>query len=350
MEPLDFDPTPDRLVDERGHVRFGVFNAPLPDVDVAESRFGWLGLPAPRIVRDLRLKQWQHFVLVTPELLVTLAVVDAGYLRTGWVQVVERERRFEHARKGPRLDARVARALWDDTTHLRARGFEIAIANHLSAGEHRLRLAVDAGDAGPAVAGELVAHHDLARVAPLVVSLPVGTGRAMYSHKVPLPVSGELRVGERRYAIDPTESSLILDIHKAHYPRRTWWKWATFAGRDARGRHVGLNLTENMASAVTPRSENALWVDGRCVRLSHPTFTFDRGRIRDPWRLTTHHGEVDLSFRPAGGRAERLDLGLVRSHFDQLYGTFHGAVTLGDGTRVEVEGLRGVCEDHDARW
>lgn len=351
MAALDFEPTPDRLVDARGQVRFGVYKTPLRDVDVDASRFSTYGVPAPSVVRALRLKQWQHFVLVTPELLLTFAVVDAAYLRTGWAQVVEADgRRFEHARKGPRLDAKVARALWDDTTHLRTRGFCLDIRNHLALGEHRITLHAAASDAGPALDVELLAEHDLGRVEPLVVSLPLGPQRTMYSHKVPLPVRGEVVVGGRRYPIGGDDAALILDIHKAHYPRHTWWKWATFAGRDASGRRVGLNLTQNVASAGSALSEDAVWIDGRCSRLSPVAFAFDRGRIHDPWRLTTRDGEVDLRFDPVGGRAERLHLGLVRSQFDQLYGTFTGTVALPGGERVEVDGVRGVCEDHDALW
>lgn len=116
------------------------------------------------------------------------------------------------------------------------------------------------------------------------------------------------------------------------------------------GRRIGLNLTENVGSAATEGSENVVWLDGRCVRVSPVRYGFDRARIREPWKITTRDGEVDLEFRPTGGRDERLNLGLVRSRFDKLYGTFHGVLALPGGERVEVDGLRGVCEDHDAVW
>ncbi len=351
MASLTFDNTPETLVDPAGRVRYGVWREPLREVDAARARFEVRGLPAPRLLRRLRTKQWQHFVLVTPELLATVAVVDVGYLGVAWLQVVVAgERPFEHQRKGPHLDLHVARSLWDERTHVHARGLAIDVHNHLSEGAHHLSFDV-AGSrrAGPAVRGQLRAHHDLTEIQPLVVSLPVGKGRTMYSHKVPLPVEGHLTVGRRRVEVGGPDAFLILDIHKAHYPRRTWWSWATLAGRDTLGRLIGLNLTANVVEGDPHYSENALWIDGRCQRASRPAFSHPGG-TRAPWRLTTEAGEVALDFYPEGGRGEDLNLGLLQSRFDQPHGRFHGSITAADGEIIEVDGMRGVCEEHLAVW
>ncbi|TNF38310.1 MAG: DUF2804 domain-containing protein [Deltaproteobacteria bacterium] len=352
MTKLDFDRAPDTLVDPAGHVRYGVWREPLREVDADRARFRVRGLPAPRLLRKLRTKEWQHFLLVTPDLLATLAIVDLAYLKVAWLQVArDGADAFEHERKAPRLRLSVARSLWDERTRVHARGFDVDVHNHLRAGEHHLTLDVAASKrVGPAVRGELRARHDLTEIEPLVVSLPVGPGRTMYSHKVPLPVEGYLQIGESRVDIGGPDAFLILDIHKAHYPRRTFWRWATFAGRDRRGRAIGLNLTDNVVLDPDRWSENALWVDGRCERLSRPIFQHPPDDTRAPWRLTTEGGEVALDFHPEGGRGEDLNLGLVRSRFDQPRGRFRGTVTTAAGETVEIDGLRGVCEDHLAVW
>ncbi|MBW2255930.1 MAG: hypothetical protein JRI25_15210, partial [Deltaproteobacteria bacterium] len=58
---------PERLVDDQGAVRFGMFNAPIRDVDL--GRFKVAGLP--RSLAWLRLKQWQHFCIVHPSMALT---------------------------------------------------------------------------------------------------------------------------------------------------------------------------------------------------------------------------------------------------------------------------------------
>lgn len=345
------EPAPRSLVDGGGRLRYGVWRAPLADVDLDRVRLRGAGIGLPLAVTRFRLKQWQHFCVVLPDLLLTFAVVDTRYLGLSWCHVAALDggAAFEHRRMGPRLRTRVARALWRDRTTTDARGFRIEIDNLLDEGHHRARIDIAAAGDRPAVSADLRCLHDLAATEPLVVCLPLEGGRGMYSHKVPLPVEGTVRVGDRNYTAEPGEAFAILDVHKAHYPRHTWWNWATMAGRDVEGRAVGLNLTRNVCLDEDELNENAVWLDGRITRLAPARFAFQRGDPLEPWHLTTTDGRVDVEFQPLGMRSENVRLGLVRSVFKQPFGRFRGRIRL-DGETVEVDGPLGVCEDHDALW
>lgn len=348
---IELQATPRRMVDDHGQVRYGVFDAPFRELNLADAQLRWHGVTLPRPAVRLRLKQWQHFGLVLPEVFVGLAVVNAGFLRTSWCHVVDRVagQQFEHKRMSPFLDVRVAHALWDDRTHVHARGYRADVHNHLVAGEHRLELQVAPARGKPEVQASLRFLHDLEKNRPMVVVLPVGPNQGMYSHKVALPMTGTLRVGDRLHRAEPESSFAILDIHKAHYPRHTWWRWATFAGRDEQGRAVALNLTQNVNADDTRLNENGIWVDGQLEHLGPARFDFDRGDVLAPWRLSTEDGAVDITFHPEGERSENLRLGVIRSVFHQPYGTFSGELRHG-GQTVHVERMYGVCEDHDALW
>ena len=343
---------PDGLVDPAGQLTYGVWNAPLPDVDLDAARPRAGGLALPAAAGRLRLKQWQHVCVCLPDLLLTFAIVDTGYLRLSWCHVAPLDgggEAFEHRRMGPHLRAQIARALWQDRCALRARGYRLEIANLLSTGGHRVGLEVEPAGPQPAVSADLWIPHDLAAVPPLVVCLPLGGNRGMYSHKVPLPVTGRLVVDGVEREIGGDDAFAILDIHKAHYPRHTWWNWATLAGRDREGRAVGVNLTRNVCRDEERLNENALWLDGRLIRLAPARFAFQRHRPLEPWHLSTTDGAVDLEFVPQGERCERVRLGVVRSVFHQPFGRFRGRIQAG-GERVEIDGPAGVCEDHDAVW
>jgi hypothetical protein len=351
----------DSPVDDQGNVQFGVHTKPFRHINLDQARLRWLGRPRGRQWAEFRLKEWQHYGLILPEMMVGFAVVDAKFLATSWCHVVERTYdvsdhgagsfgdHFEHARQGPFLKRNISRELWDDSTFLQASGYEIRVQNHLDRGEHRIYLDIEAGKAGPAVRGDLRCIHDLEVITPLVAVLPVGENRALYTHKVALPIEGTLEVGDRSLSLDPDVCVALLDIHKAHYPHHTWWNWATFAGRDGQGRWVALNLTRNMIRADERWNENALWVDGRLIRLPAARFDFDKRRVLEPWRLHTTDAAVDLTFRPAGQRSQRLNLGILKSSFNQPYGVFSGTVRCGEET-LAIEDMVGVCEDHDARW
>lgn len=348
---LEFDPTPETLTDHAGKLRLGVFCEPLRDVDIADARLSWRGLPLPGPARRFRLKEWQHFAFIHPEALVTIAVVDAKFLRTSWCQFADLAtgQRWEHARKGPAANIRLARSLWDDGTHFRAAGYRVEIDNLLTRGRHVARLDVAPKGDLPGIHGTLTCLHDPEQIKPLVVSLPLGRGRAMYSHKVALPVEGTIIVAGRTIDFDRENCFAILDIHKAYYPRHTFWRWATFATRDAAGRLIALNLTRNLIADDQRFNENALWVDGVPIRLGPAAFEIDPQDPNKPWRVGTADRTVELTFRPQGHRREDLRLGVVRSVFQQCFGTFHGTARYGDEV-IEIDGAVGVAEDHDSVW
>jgi len=331
---------PECLVDEHGAIRFGMYDAPIRDVDL--DRFKVAGLP--RSLSWLRLKQWQHLCIVHPRMALTFAVVDAAFTRAVWVRFIDREtgESFEHHHQGAMLKMGVSRSLWNEHTWTRKRGLEVDVHNHLDQGRHVI--AIDATGGPGVVKAKLECLHDLGAIQPLVVALPVGDGRAMYSHKVPLPVRGTITAGEKTYTLDAEECFAILDVHKAHYPRRTWWKWATFAGKDAKGRRIGLNLTRNVV-IDDALNENAVWIDGKLHPLGTARFDLDG----EDWSMGTEDGAVALTFDAQGERREDLNLGLVVSRFRQRFGTYTGTVRVSEEV-IEIDGLYGVSEDHHAVW
>lgn len=351
--PLSPSPPP-HLLDADGTPLLGAWRYPLADVDLEDAsvptgRLGKLRLP-PTLGR-LRLKQWQHFALVNPRLVLTFAVVDVGYLRTSWCQVFDRVRgtRVEHERRLLRGDVRVARSLWDDETHFRAPGYRVEIRNQLQAKRHVATLEADAHSGQPALRAHIHMSHDPRRDEPLVVSLPVGRGRVMYSHKAVIPAEGTVRVGPETYALSAADTHAIVDVHKAHYPHHTWWRWATFATRLPDGRSLGLNLTHNLVEDADIYNENVVWLDGRAHRLPGALFEFDPSAAEEPWHVGTRDSAVVLTFRPRGRRSEDLTAGPIRSRFKQLYGVFDGTIQL-PHERLDVRGAAGLAEDHDSLW
>lgn len=341
---------PASLLDDAGLLRFGAWRAPVPDVDLDRAVLRYGSLTTPRAWARFRLKEWQHFVVIHPQVALTFAVVDTRFLQTTWVHVVDREAgtHFEHARQGPALGARVARSLWDGRTSVSRPSYRVDVHSHLDASEHRIELDVAATGPRPAVRGHLRCLHDPDELDALVVLLPVGRDRGMYSHKVPLPVEGDLTVGGRTYTLDADTCTAILDEHKAHYPHHTWWNWATGAGRDSAGRRVAFNLTHNVNTREDEVNENAVWIDGVVHGLG-PARMEHADDVLRPWHVRTTDGAVDLRFTPDGERAQRIALGIVKSAFHQPFGTFTGTIRVDDEV-VEVTEAWGVCEDHDARW
>ena len=346
MSELLFEATPDRLVDE-GQLQLGIFRTPISEVNLDQARVPGSTAMGSRF----KLKEWQHWMVVSPELMLTMAIVDIGYLKLSWIQAVELDTGIRHEWSGqsPLVRCQLSRSLWDDRCHFLQRGQKLRFHNQLSEGRHQLQIQGAPTKALPEISGELEVLHDLSAIDPLVVCMPVGEQRAMYSHKVPLPVQGEIHLGHRTYRLSVSDSIAFSDIHKAHYPRHTWWDWACFAYHAEDGRMIGLNLTHGMAQDPDRFTENAVWLDGRPQRLGPARFERNRGDLMQPWRVTTECGRAELRFIPQGGRSEDLDAGLISSNFQQLYGRWSGTLRHGKET-LSFEGVMGLGEDHECHW
>lgn len=344
--------TPSRMVEDGKVTQWGLFQAPFRDIDLEGLEIRVKGMPVPRFLRRFRLKEWQHVAIAGRDVMMGVALVDAHYMGNSFCWVADRVTGtfVEHSREAPSTCVRTARTLWNDGCRFKSGRYEARIDNQLEQGRHRVHVEIAAAGARPGIEAEYELSEDLATFQPLECVLPVAPGRPLYTHKAACPVSGWIRVGEKRYDLDPARDAALLDVQKTYYPYKTFWKWATFAGRAADGRLVALNLCQNLITDDEAFNENVLWVAGRMSPLGAARFEMDPADTLRPWRITTTDGRVDLTFTPQGRRVGRINTGVLLSDYQQPYGTFAGIMVLDDGTRFEVQGFPGVVEDHKARF
>lgn len=338
-------PAPDRAVHADGTPEYGVFRSPLRRVNLEDVRFR-------RVLQRSRLKEWHHIALVHPEIYVSLAAVDLKYVTATWVFVHDRVSglSFEHERKLPGRRLNLPAELWDARWALDAgRGYKLEVRNHLNRGEHKLHIEVRRDGGRAEVQARLTLREDLNRIHPLVAVLPLGKNRPVYTHKVPCPIEGTLVVGNRSYTFSPDRDLALLDVHKAYYPRKTFWRWATFATIGGDGRIRGVNLTHNVIQSDDKYNENALW-DGDRLHLLGPARFEIPEDTRRPWRIRTLDDLAELEFRPLGERTEDTNLLIARSWYRQPVGLFSGVVRDGRGGEHRFEDVWGVAEDHRVTW
>lgn len=336
---------------EGGRVHYGWFRTPFTDLNLLDcDNWGWKG-NSPRVLRAFRLKEWQHFAVIQEEVYVSIALVDAKYLANAWVCVFDRKDRtkLEHSRVAPLKRIRLPNELWDGRYEFESAGFRIAVHNNLDCGTHRIQLDISQSGDLPAITGDIHLEQDLARVQPLISILPIGVNEPFYSHKAPCPVSGMMDVGGRHIDFDPTGDLALIDVHKAFYPRTTFWKWATFAGHDTSGEIIGVNLTRNVIDDEKEGNENGIW-HGSQLSLVGPA-RFDVPLEEDgTWRVWTLDERVDLTFDPVGMRSEHINYLLAESRYRQPFGYYRGHLVDDAGTRHEIDDMFGIAEDHYVVW
>jgi len=153
--------------------------------------------------------------------------------------------------------------------------------------------------------------------------IEVTTGPA-WTRKTPLRVTGEV-LGRR------IDAPGLLDESSGRHARRTAWRWSAGAGIAESGAQVVWNLVEGLRDGSP--SERTVWVDGAPHEVPHQPF---HGL----------DGVGDLRFTALAARAKRENYLLLKSDYEQPFGTFAGSLPVAGALRAGW----GVMERHEALW
>ena len=124
----------------------------------------------------------------------------------------------------------------------------------------------------------------------------------------------------------------IVDQSAGYHARHTSWWWSAGVGTLVSGEPVAWNLVEGVHDAAEA-SERTVWVAGE-------------PREVPPVRFDGLRGVGDLRFTAVATRARRESYLLIRSDYEQPFGTFAGSLP---GAGELREGW-GVMERHDVLW
>lgn len=342
--PANHAHAPEALVTE-GRFNLGMYRQPFGHVNPLDAQIG--PVPLPRFLKNLLLREWEHYALVSPRWFVSLAMFNSKRLGLAHVVAYDRERKSKilYERLPFPASVQIPADLWDSVARVNLSTLRIEAQHDLNHGRHRIEFACEGAATMPKVQGTFVCYEDLNTMEPLVVCLPLGKRGAMYSHKGIFPLEGELRVGSETFAFSRTDSFALPDIHKGFYPYVTKWHWATGGGHDDAGRLIGFNLTNNQVKDQKTYNENCLWIDGKAYLLPPVRFSMDSESLDRPWRVQDEEGRIDVTFQPETMREINRNFLILRSRYRGPYGAFSGRIVDTEGVATSVGHCFGLAED-----
>lgn len=339
--------TPSPLLDPRGRLtQVGWARAPLLDCNLEHVAF----YPQPlRFLQRFRVKRWDYYGVTTPDRFFSVTLADLGYAGQAFVYTVDFAAGQHHEEtltiplaRGitlPRNSTEGESVFDDGKTRLRFQALP---------GERRLSVA------WPNFAGKPLAAEIALRLAPehesTVVVIPIRGNRFYYNRKVNcLPAAGWLQIGDRRTEITPETCLGNLDWGRGVWEYRSFWVWASASGFLGDGRTVGLNLGFGFGD-TSAATENTLILDGRVHKLGQVDFTYDPRDFKQPWRMISPDGRLDLTFEPFLERVAAANLLVITSEVHQMFGRYRGTVIADGGEVIPIDGLVGFAEEHRAKW
>ncbi len=335
-------PPPDSLV-RNGTIHFGSFTGPFRVVNPLDAARPF-GLPLPRFMKNLRLKEWQAFQLGNRDYFMLAVIYNqkAGTLVQFIICDKKNRRMTKYEKKVPSWNASVPSSLGNTRARYISDRFRLDIHNRLDRGRIFIDVAIDADKKLPALYGHFEGFHEPGAARPLVVSLPFAKNRGMYSHKCLMPMRGVLVFGEERIEFARTDSFAIMDDHKGYYPYVLKYDWVTGAGFTAKGL-TGFNLTDNQVLDKERFNENCLWAGKELHPLPPVTFYRPNG-VNDDWTIRDEYGMVDLVFTPVFENPLKFNLVVVRTDYHGPFGYFSGSIRPSPGKSFSIKGFFGMGE------
>ncbi|WP_333608065.1 DUF2804 domain-containing protein [Arsukibacterium sp.] len=334
-----------QLIDAQGKVTFGVFEHGVSDInyldyDLRNAMNKRLGSWA----KHFKFNQFQFIGFSSPVLLIGIAIVDLKWLSQAFVYCYDIERRqFEQFTM---LQLLARGTTFNTQPHQGTVSFQkgrqrLSISATTTPGMRTLEVQLDRLTLNARI-------DESARYQPLALCTRAGYQGWVFTEKATaLLCQGQLCWQGRQYDLQQLKALACVDWTAGYMRRETFWNWGSLSCFLADGRRLGFNLAAGVNE--TGFTENALWLDGRLIKLDMIDFQFDRQQPSLPWHMTSNDGMVNLRFEPQGQRQEKINAGLIASNFTQHFGCYYGVIKLADEV-IQLQGEWGFCEDHYAKW
>ena len=338
-------PVKEKLINSAGQAEFGLFAEGVREINYLDYD---LRSPMDRKLgawsKRFKFNQFQFVALLSPKLIVGIAIVDLKLVSNAFVYLYR-----------------------PDDGHFEEFSFMQPLAKHTSIarypnsgqalfkqGKNSLSIIADEGSAqrrvNVSLAGglELAAVIDESNLTPLAMCSRAGYQGWVFTQKAAaLPCHGQVQWQGHATDLAAIKALASVDWTAGYMRGETFWNWASMSATLADGRRLGMNLAAGVNE--TGFTENALWLDGRLIKVDMVDFQFSRYEAASEWRIRSADGLVDLHFTPAGQRKEKLNAVLMASNFTQHFGVFQGQIRLRNEV-VEIDDVWGFVEDHYARW
>lgn len=331
---------PYSLIQANGQPAFGLFNGAVAEFNL--QRFVYQNLmdnKANALARYFHYKQFQFISVTGSNWLLAVAIADIRYANSGFAYLY----RFDcnqASSKGLLLPGHLGCQMSSSASKGDARQQFGAYKVAIKTSPTQWRLSIDTHQ----LKADLIIEK--AQQMPLALCTPTGYNGFTYTEKSnALMLSGSLELHGSQ--MDLTQALAGYDFSAGFMRRHTSWRWASINAMVA-GEAFGLNMAAGVNE--TGLCENALWLNGHIQHLSPACFVFDRKDNKKPWQVTSLCGEVQLEFTPLYCRQEKANIGLVASNFRQYVGLYRGAVKLTNGRTLQLDAIKGLAEDHYAKW
>ena len=187
----------------------------------------------------------------------------------------------------------------------------------------------------------------------IVVATPFNkTGHFYYNQKINLLKSnGYVKVGEDILDFNDDTYS-VLDWGRGVWTYKNTWYWSSLSG-EFEGRKIGFNLGYGFGDNST-HSENIFFYDDKSYKLEDVHFDIPftksgKDSFMEPWKFRSTTGDINLTFTPILNRHANMNVGIIKSLQNQVFGKFSGYIVV-EGKEYFFTDMLGFAEKVTNKW
>ena len=304
----------------------------------------------------LRIKEWDYYLVHNSKFAVALTVADNGYMGMLSASVIDFEQKKEKTSSiidlFPLGKYGMPQTSKKGDVCLKNNQGNFSFVHDKST--RRLKVEYLKFDGEKTLSVDVVLSDEPHE--SMVIATPFkNKPKAFYYNQkiVGFKASGVVKYGDQEIVFDENDSVGILDWGRGVWTYKNTWYWSSMAG-EVDGHKIGFNLGYGFGD-TSAATENILFYDGYATKLKEVKFeipTDAKGKYQYlmPWRVCDSEGKIDLSFAPIINRHSDINLLVLRSNQNQVFGKFSGTLKFSDGKVVEIKEMLGFAERVFNKW
>ena len=187
----------------------------------------------------------------------------------------------------------------------------------------------------------------------IVVATPFDKDQHFYyNQKINLlKCNGYVKVGEEIFDFNDNTYG-VLDWGRGVWTYKNTWYWSSLSG-EFEGKKIGFNLGYGFGNNST-HSENIFFYDNKSHKLEdvHFDIPFDKhgkDSFMEPWKFRSSIGDINLTFTPILNRHANMNVGIIKSLQNQVFGKFSGYIVV-EGKEFFFTDMLGFAEKVTNKW
>lgn len=296
-----------------------------------------------------RVKEWEHYTVMSPEFTTGITIAQLGSLAFGSVEVIDYKEKTQTSSlffvppvKGQSI---FPSHPFGSTDFHGKRDF---ITFRFENDRRLISFEIQKTAASPSFKGDIELINKRSDDSIALARPFHEPGQFFYENKIfGMPAIGTVSVDSKTYTLPSGKSFAIFDWGRGIWPRTSQWFWGQGAGR-IDGHLVAINLGDGYGDD-TRGTANAILIDGKLHKLHNVKCEYDPNDQMKAWKYTSDDGTLSLIFTPTYHQAAKQEILLAATELHKIHGYYSGELIV-DGKTIKVDKLLGFGEHMSQRW